>query len=367
MSCTNCYNGCVETISDECVRYTGLAIPELNIQPGDTLVHVEQMITDKLVPLLTGTGDVITISSHDLCPLIEGFLIGITDPNTTQLFTAVIQSICTLQSEIDALDSTVGGIESNYTVGCLTGVTAGSGTHAILQAVIAKLCVVAADLAAFKLNVPLTYVKIADLNALIAAYIASQTGNITQQYLKMVPYTAVEYYGPLTNFDGTGAGISTLGWDKVYLCNGLNGTPDKRGRVTVGAIKNVPGGPLNPAVDPVFIGNPNYAVRDIAGVNAVTLLTSQLPSHTHIATATANSTVSDPGHFHYSGHSPKGWSSSGTIGVTDEVPQTNKTTDATTGITVTTTVGVTNSSAGGGASHNNIQPSLAAYYIMYIP
>ena len=48
----------------------------------------------------------------------------------------------------------------------------------------------------------------------------------------MVPYTVVEYYGPLTYFDNTGAGQGD--WDRIFLCNGLNGTPDKRGRVAVG-------------------------------------------------------------------------------------------------------------------------------------
>ena len=31
MSCTNCYNGCVEIVSDKCVRYTGDSIPSLEI------------------------------------------------------------------------------------------------------------------------------------------------------------------------------------------------------------------------------------------------------------------------------------------------------------------------------------------------
>ena len=40
MSCSNCppdacYNGCVNVISDDCVRYTGADIPALGIQTND--------------------------------------------------------------------------------------------------------------------------------------------------------------------------------------------------------------------------------------------------------------------------------------------------------------------------------------------
>ena len=37
MSCSNCFNGCTEIISDQCVRYTGFNIPALGISNGDTL------------------------------------------------------------------------------------------------------------------------------------------------------------------------------------------------------------------------------------------------------------------------------------------------------------------------------------------
>jgi microcystin-dependent protein len=367
MSCTSCYNGCVETVSDQCVRYTGPTIPALNITTGDTLLHVEEMITTHLVPLLTGTGDVITIAPGDKCALINSFLTGITSPNSTQLFTALIKSVCSLQTQVTAVAADIATLNADYNIGCLTGVTASSDTHAILQAVITRLCSVVADLAALALDVDTNYVKLADLDALIAAYIAGQSGNVTQNYLKMVPYTVVEYYGPLTNFDGTGAGIGSLGWDKIYLCNGSNGTPDKRGRVGVGAILNVPGGPLAAAVDPVYAGNPNYDIEDVAGANTITLNVNQLPSHTHTATASATSSVSDPGHSHYSGYTPKGWSSSGTIGITNELPKNVQTTVSTTGITVATTVNVSNSNTGSNQGHPNIQPVIAAYYIMYIP
>jgi microcystin-dependent protein len=384
MSCEACYNGCVEIVSDQCVRYTGPNITALNITTGDTLLHVEEMITNKLVPLLVGTGDVITIASGDRCALINGFLTGITSPNSTQLFTALVKSVCSLQTQVTAVAADITVLNADYTIGCLTGVTASSDTHAILQAVITRLCAVASELDAFELSVPTTYVKLADLNALIAAYITSQSGGPTQQYLKMVPYTAVEYYGPLTNFNNTGAGIGTLGWDKIYLCNGSNGTPDKRGRVGVGAILNVPGGPLDAAVNPANAGNPNYAVYNTGGANTVTLITSQIPAHTHNATVAASGTV--PNHTHIimggsgPGNSPApnalqvaanekgdGGNASYKFSVATSQVHNSGISSASGAGPVSLSVAVSNSNTGGGGAHQNIQPVLAAYYIMYIP
>ena len=62
MSCSNCppeacYNGCVQVVSDQCVTYTGLNSIPLDITSGDNLQLVIENIIDKLVPLLSGTGD----------------------------------------------------------------------------------------------------------------------------------------------------------------------------------------------------------------------------------------------------------------------------------------------------------------------
>ena len=189
----------------------------------------------------------------------------------------------------------------------------------------------------------------------------------------MVPFVAYEYYGSLTNFDGTGAGIPANGFNKVYLCNGLNGTPDKRGRVAVGAIASVPpvGIGLDAAVNPSFAGNPNYALSGTAGANTIVLTPSQLANHSHNALGTATVTLNDPGHSHYVGNTPEGWSSAGSIGIVDRTPTNVQTTTAVTGITVTSNsannVSITVEPTGDNAAHSNIQPVIAAYYIMYIP
>ena len=361
--CDACYNGCVQIVSDECVRYTGPNSIPLDIYTGDNLITVETALINAVVSFLDGTGIDITINPEYYCTLVSSYL-PVGTPNAQELFEALVRAACDLQAQIDVIDVTLDELNADYDVDCLDGVTDQSDTHDVVQAIITKLCATIVDLDAFILDVETNYVKLSDFNALVAAYLASLPGSGTQNYLKMVPYTVVEYYGSLANFDGTGAGISLLGFDKIYLCNGLNGTPDKRGRVGVGAIDGVPGGPLDAEVNPSYAGNPNYALTDVGGANSVTLTTPQIPSHTHNATAV--SIVDEHGgHSHYISYLDKGNPGDGTSTIDVSGPSTINTSTTLTGITVTT--GVTNDSTGGGAAHSNIQPVLACYYIMYIP
>lgn len=372
MSCSNCppeacYNGCVQVVSDQCVTYTGLDSVPLDITSGDNLQLVIENIIDKLVPLLTGEGDQITLTSAIRCAVINGYLPVPTTANqwtSEEVFQALVKVVCNLQTQITAIAADIATLNADYTIDCLTGVTSSSDTHAIVQAIINKLCETVDDLTTLELDVATNYVKLADLDALIAAYIASQGGgSSTQQYLKMVPYVAYEYYGSLSNFDGSGMGIPANGFFKVYLCNGLNGTPDKRGRVAVGAIQNVPGGPLDAAVNPANAGNPNYTLYTTAGANTVTLITSQIPAHSHNATAVSTATVSPNPHS----HTVAGANTPGGSGTGDRLGVAATKTTSTVDLSVTVSTGVTLSSTGGGASHPNIQPVIAAYYIMYIP
>ena len=278
--CDACYNGCVQIVSDECVRYTGPNSIPLDIYTGDNLITVETALINAVVSFLDGTGIDITINPAYYCALVSSYL-PVGTPNAQELFEALVRAACDLQAQIDVIDVTLDVLNADYDVDCLDGVTDDSDTHAVLQAVITKLCETIVDLDAFILDVETNYVKLSDFNALVAAYLASLPSSGSQYYLKMIPFTVLEYYGPLTNFDGTGAGITALGFDKIYLCNGLNGTPDKRGRVGVGAIDSVPGGPLDAAVNPSYAGNPNYVLYDVGGANSVTLTTAQIHSHTH--------------------------------------------------------------------------------------
>jgi microcystin-dependent protein len=363
MACSNCYNGCTEIISDQCVKYTGVDVPVLGIQTGDSLSYVEQALIGFLTSTLDGTGIKLAIDPDIICEIVNKNLVECEELTLVNVINALIKAVCELDTRVTSLESDFAALEGPYTIGCLTGVTSTSGTHAILQATITKLCSVEVALNALALNVSTNYVKLADLNSLIAAYIAS-VGTSTKYYNRMVPYAVVEFYGSLTGkFDGTGAGLGD--WEKIYLCNGNNGTPDKRGRVPVGATTGMGGGALNPAVDPAVAGNPVYTLLGTIGSNTVTLSPSQIPAHSHSATAT----VTDPGHLHniaYA-HGEADQNEPGTYGDLMDMngvkSSTTTTETAVTGVTVSVAVG----STGGSLAHPNYQPGLGCYYIMYIP
>jgi microcystin-dependent protein len=366
-NCSNCYNGCTEIVSDKCVKYTGPNITELGITTGDTLLSVEQAIINYLVPVLTGAGISPVISNSILCQTVSKYLPNCSTCNgftLNQILTATISAICDLQEQVTAIDATLDILNANYDISCLTGVTSSSDTHAVVQATITALCTLRDEFDQLVIDLPFTYVSINNINEYIEEYI-EQNNSLSLFKNRMVPYTAVPYYGTLSNFDGTGAGLGN--WVNVYLCNGQNFTPDLRGRTLVGSTSML-GGPLNPAVDPAISGNPAYTFSgtvapltpSTTGANQVTLLETQIPSHTHTITSTA--TVNDPGHFHNiqgqaSGQGfPKMDNGQGTTG---------NTTVNTTGISVN--VSSSASYTGGSLPHANVQPSATCYYIMYIP
>lgn len=361
--CSNCYNGCVETTSDQCVRYTGIDVPVLGIKTGDSLSYVEQALITFLVSTLDGTGITLTINQSIICAIVKKYLAECQDLTLPNVIQALIKAICEIEGRVATIEKDFAALEGPYVVGCLTGVTSTSKTHAILQAAINKICGLEVSLTALTLNVNTNYVKLADLNSLIAAYLA--TLGSSKYYTKMVPYTVVEYYGSLTGkFDSTGAGLGD--WEKIYLCNGNNGTPDKRGRIPVGVTSGMGGGPLDAAVDPANPLNPAYSLLTKTGVNYVTLSSSQIPSHTHTAT--------DSGHQHKITGTTSGSTAPNGAAV---YPTFNSTTDLGGNVFTTPLAGlsdvttgfasITVSSTGGGQSHPNNQPALGCYYIMYIP
>jgi len=379
-NCSNCFNGCAQIVSDKCVKYTGLPSEALQIETGDTLLSVEETLINKIVSFLDGTGIDITIDPAAYCDLVTQYLPTCkpicNPPTAVELFEALVKAACDLRTQVENISIEIDTIEAPYAVDCLTGVTASSGTHAVVQAVINKLCELEIDLEALATDVDTNYVKLADLNSLIAAYLSS-TAVENKYYTKMVPYTALEYYGPLTNYptvsDGfSGAGIGYGYWEKVYLCNGLNGTPDKRGRVAVGVTSGMGGGAFAAAVDPAIAGNPTYTIGSTAGSNTVTLTSAQIPGHTHPATAS----ITDPGHEHdilgITGGDNDDMSNTVRFAGGDKdqtetsffFTNTQACQSATTGISAAITV---NNNVGGDGAHANNQPALACYYIMYLP
>jgi len=370
--CNNCFNGCTQTTPDKCVKYTGVSVPSLNITSGDSLYSVVDNLIDYLLTALNGTGIVPTIESSYICDLIYNYLPA--SPTAVDLFTALIRATCDLETSVNGIAADIAVIEGDYTIGtCLDDVTASSGTHDILQAVIYKLCSVSVDVTALAANF-INYVQIADINTYIAAYLAA-TNASTKHYTKMVPYTVVEYYGDLTGkFDLTGAGYGD--WEKIYLCNGQNGTPDKRGRIPVGAT-TMGATAFNAVVDPAISGNPTYALNTLYGANTITLSEAEMPSHTHVA----SSVVTDGGHTHFTVKSTYeeypiandkpikseanvdggnyDYRLNGALGSPDlGITSVNQT-----GITVSTS----NADAGSDTAHSNIPPVYACYYLMYVP
>ena len=376
MSCQNCYNGCTDIISDKCTKYTGNNVPELGIENGDSLFSVQQSIFSFLLSVIEGTPIKPEINQEFICEKISQYL-GEQELTLPNIINAILQTACDLQTQVTNVKSSVDTINTAYTLNCVSGVTDNTNTHEVLQAVITKLCNVNTALTALSLNVSTNYVKLSELNNLIAAYLSGGSTSI-KLYNKMIPYTVVEFYGNLSGkFDSTGAGLGE--WEKIYLCNGNNGTPDKRGRVSVGTTTGMGGGTLDAAVDPSNSGNPNYSLGTKYGSCMVSLNITQIPSHSH----TATNTVIDTGHFHYlstvSGQTSKPALSPSTYlasvnnegndgnyvlgGTLEALPSVGKSATSTTNISVQTSL----SNIGGGLGHNNVQPSIGCYYIMYIP
>jgi len=368
-NCSNCYNGCTEIVSDRCVKYTGINVPVLGIQTGDSLSFVEQALITFLTSTLDGTGVKIDLAGINVCEVVNKYLPTCKDLSIVDISKALIEAACDLQEQIDAIDATLATLNADYTIGCLTGVTASSDTHAIVQAVINKLCQVEINLVALAADLNLNYSSNgAELDAYIANYLAthSSTSNLVSN--RMVPYSVIPYFGPLSNFSSTGVGLGD--WVNIYLCNGINGTPDLRGRVPVG-VTAVPGGSAySPQVDPA-LGNPNYTLNLPLGTNSVTLTVPQIPAHAHPGSS-ATTAISPNPHTHTITPNNPGFTS------TSFLPTPNGSNGFVTvvnsggpllaeNVTLTAATSLTIASQGGGEAHANFQPGLGCYYIQYRP
>lgn len=388
MSCTNCFNGCAETISDQCVRYTGEDVAALGINHGDSLLAVENAITTFLVPLLTGVGIKPIVNESVICNVVKQFL-----PTCTQctgftlneVLTAIIKAACSLQEQIDDLVTEFETLNASYDVDCLDGVTSLSGTHNILQAAIDKICELEGSLGALAINLATNYYTKTQVDSLIASYVPPGANLVKN---KMIPYVAVPFFSTdLSMFDISGAGIGD--WIDIYLCVGNSGNsqvPDLRGRVLVGVTTGVQGGPMNSDVNPdMGVGgfNPAYTLNYTYGSNSITLGAPQMPTHTHIID------VIDPEHNHfvaaveggtlaYPANASNSISSSAQYTIASPPPPkkdpdsyklSSSSLAATVGPSSSSPTGITATAQneGDGLPHFNIQPVHACNYIIYIP
>lgn len=370
MSCSNCFNGCADITSDKCVKYTGEDIPALGISYGDTLLHVEEQLAKFIISTLDGTGIKINVPPSVICALITKHLPTCPSFQLDELIITIIKAVCDLQTQVDVIKADITALNADYTIGCLTGVSPSSDTHQIVQAIITRLCAIDASLASLIIDVNTNYVKKSEINTYIAAYLAS-VAPANKAYTRMVPYSPMPYYGALSGYPTASDSLSTLGqgtgyWEKVYICNGLNSTPDLRGRMVVGAVSGVGGGVLDTQVDPSNPFNPNYAVGTKAGNNSTTLSVNQMPSHNHTAT--------DSGHQHKitgitsGSNAPNGTAAYPTFNSTEDLGGTAFTTplvglnDVSTG-----QANISVANTGGGQPHANNQPAYGMCYIVYIP
>jgi microcystin-dependent protein len=381
MSCTNCFNGCVETVSDQCVKYTGINVPELGISTGDPLSVIEQSLTTFLVSTLNGSGVKIDLSSIDVCTAVQQYLPTCGELSIADISKALIEAACDIQDQVDAIDATLAVLNADYTIPvdpitgpCLTGVTSSSDTHAIVQATITKLCSVDASLT-FVIGQLSSYALKSEICTLVEECASGTSVEIKAQS-NMLPYSVIPYYGAVSGYPTVSDGFSSTGagygyWLNVYVCNGQNpGVPDLRGRVAVGSTDM---GSVNwpSQTNPAGPGNPTYGYKtatSIQGTNTTVLSLGQMPLHTH--GATTNVRIYDPGHDHtYEGVTN---SSGAGEGSRKSVPITRTTDKRETGLKGTGAgqnvfVDVTNAPQGNNEAHSNVQPGLAVYYLIYIP
>jgi microcystin-dependent protein len=349
MACPDCFKNCGENYSsDRCIEYTGPNIPALGITTGCTLSVVEEAIINSLLSVLDGTGIVLEDVTLDNCVWLKGLFTG-KDKTLVNLMQLLIDSQCTLKELIDSFQST----PTIFDIKCLTGLPVNATSTDILQAAVNLLCQHETTIS----TLSTTYVKQSDLEAMVLQIVQSNP-----QKINFPKYIPVPFIGNLSNFDNTGKGLGDyLGW---YIMNGLNGTPDWRGRKVVGAVRNVPGGSLDNAVNPSIVGSQiNYGIGDKFGEAFVALSIAELPPHTH--------SINDSGHSH---PIAKFWARKINYGnenstkVLQEGQGSNSelltpvvdiaATKATTGISLIST--------GGGLPHENRDPSVAAVWIVQI-
>ena len=359
--CNDCFNGCVETTSDRCVKYTGSSVPSLGIEEGETysLFEIEKIITDSLPGILNGVDILPAVNPNVICNIVMQYLPPGDTFNLADFLSALIQISCILNDSVIGINGYITYLNTPYTVDC--GYVDGeTGIRNIFQATISAVCSLlgSIDTLFAEFN---NYVSKAEINDYIAAYLANNS-LANKAYSKMVPYTVVEYYGSLSGYPTVSDSFSLTGagqgyWEKVYLCNGQNGTPDKRGFSPVGDT-----GMGSTSLNSIVTGL-SYTSWLPYGDKEIVLSIPQIPSHIHFNTAV----VSPNPHIHTFDLKENGGDEGDVFGypaVTDNpaIPKGTATTNS-----ASLSVSVTNVPTGGGLAHSNIPPVLACYYIMYIP
>ena len=397
--CTSCNTNVFgPKISDQTVQYTGPAITSLGICTGDTLAEIEGVLLQKIVNYATGVG--ISIPGIGLagssCAALFSECISCCDSCTDLpcLLTCYFNAICTLYTDVQAMQTELNSFSTGYNTACLSGVSSSSPLHDVLQELIVEFCALSSAFGVLQGTLSNFQAGIGNTigNFLATAITSSQqapgltgphiaksgTGASLQlNFMGFCPIGVVlPYVGSLSNFSG-GVGLANTpvyGWS---LANGANGTVNMMGQVPVGI--TTMGGSL-PSNASTLSGS--FVTTGIDGTfpgsATVTLNSGQVP-----ATGITGS-LNDPGHNHGLYYSMEGAASGtdtqkinpiGTGGLYNSAYTDLETVPASfpssqvggtvfiiynkTGISLGSDTRV----AGGGGSHNNMQPSTGVYYI----
>src|SRR5690349_4399622 len=117
-NCSNCYNGCTDIVSDKCVKYTGVDVPVLGILKGDSLSYVEQALITFLTSTLNGSGITIEIDQDLYCNVVTQYLQECETVTALDLFKALVQAACNIQTQIDTINTTLATLNADYDVDC---------------------------------------------------------------------------------------------------------------------------------------------------------------------------------------------------------------------------------------------------------
>lgn len=338
--------------SSNCVDYQGGSTDIPKICEGEDLTSVITKILAEIKKLIDRADQQLQGFNAATCPPLKEGLAG-REISIPVLFQSLWDYSCTLRALIKATEERINAIENKtrypFVAKCITPIPFGDSvnTDAYLQGAINKICDIESKIGIFITSVEKTVKDIIANylgNGLVTSYAGwginkiKKDDQISYQLTAMVPpFCAVAYFGPASNFDAEGFGIAGTAYEGWLFVNGLHNLPDARGRVLVGATKNIAGGKLDNFVDP------NLLPGNIFGENFHALTNAEMPNHSHA--------VNDPGHEHsYRGYESEGRPCGSKCDREDSPSDSRTTSRSFTNITIGNT--------GGGQPHENRQPSL---------
>lgn len=360
------------SIPIDSVLWTGINLDCFDICNGDSITPLMEAIANRVCELLETTD----VTSTVLCESLIQEL-GSQDKTIGTLLQILSTEACTLRELIEDIQEQLGTSTSlTLDFKCVStsdacGTTNPDTLQGILQLIINSFCTLKDQFDEITENIGDTinnsieaYLDNLFTTALPNRIIKQNTNPASYKFRGFIPPNCpIEYYGSLTHFDSSGKGLDIMdGW---YLCNGNNGTIDKRGTVAVCAIQGMGGGGLQSYVNPA--SNPatpsaNYSIGDRGGSVSVSLSLSQIPNHNH----NISHTISQNPHTHTMTFQKSGNGGGGSDAAYNSnfgsTTDTLTTSASNADISISSTIGFT----GGNQAHENRMPYIACAYIQMI-